>query len=129
MTTFLQTAEGDLALTSGTTPGRLTLIDGATEKAQKIENRLGLCKGEWFLNVLVGMPYFEAILAAKNPDLELVRRVYRRGIVSVEGIADVPELDVSLSSDRKLSYAFRAIDDEGTPITGGTGAPFIVEED
>jgi hypothetical protein len=129
VTAFLQASDGDLDLTTGITPGRLTLIDGIEEKAQKIQNRLGIARGEWFLNVLVGTPYYEHILGMKAPDLELIRRVFLKVIKSVEGIVDVPELLVSLNENREVEYSFRAIDDAGQVITGGTGVPCVIEDE
>lgn len=111
-------------------PGRLTLVRGIEEKAQKIRSVLeGVIRGEWFLNVNEGMPMYEHILAQKSPDIELIRRIYRRAILSVEGIVDVPELSLTLDADRRLSGSFLAIDDEGQEISGGIGVPFVFEEE
>ncbi len=122
--TALRVLGGDLDITGG----RFTLISGAEEKAQKITNALELARGEWFLDIREGVPYFEAILGARNPDLEIVKRIFRRTILSVEGIVDVLDLVLTLGADRELAYSWIAIDDEGTQISGGIGAPFIVEE-
>jgi hypothetical protein len=120
---FAQTGDNDLFFENG----RLRLIRGAEEKAQKIRNRLQLFRGEWFLDVRVGVPYFASVFI-KAPDLELVKRIFRRAIMSVEGVADVLDVVVKLNPDRSLDYAFRAVDDEGTEISGGAGQPFIVRE-
>lgn len=125
MSSFAQTPDGDLALTVG----RLTIIRGKEEKAQKIKNRLKLFLGEWFLDTRVGVPWFQVVFV-KNPDLEVVKSLFRRVILSVEGMVDVEE--VSLVWDRQartLSYEWRAIDDEGQEINGADERPFIVETD
>lgn len=127
MTAFLQTSDGDLALSTGVTPGRFTLIDGDDEKAQKIANRLDLFVGEWFLDLREGVPYYEAILGQKNPRLELIKRIFRRAIMSVEGIADVDIVMTFDKSARELDWSATATTDEGVEISGGLGKPFIVE--
>lgn len=125
MASFAQTTDGDLALTNG----RLTVVSGATEKAQKIQNRFRLFVGEWFLDTRLGVPWFSVVFV-KNPDLELIKRLFRRVILSVPGIADVEEISVVWDREaRALSYEYRAIDDEGTPIEGGSLQPFIVRID
>lgn len=108
--------------------GKLIVVSGAEEKAQKIEAALDLARGEWFLDTREGLPLFESILGHKNPDLEIIKRIYRRAILSVEGIVDVQELTLTLNPDRELDYSWVAIADDGQEISGGTGAPYIVQE-
>ncbi len=124
MTTFLQTSEGDIDVTNG----RLTLLTGIEEKAQKINNRLGLFRGEWFLDQRVGTLWWERILGIKNPDLLVVKRVLRAGILSVPGIVDVQGEEVSFVN-RQFFYGYVAIDDEGNQIPGGVGEPYVQAED
>ncbi len=122
MATFQQASDGDLALTLG----RFPLVSGAVQKAQKIANTLGLVAGEWFLDTRVGIPYFENILGIKNPPLSLIRQIFTRGILTVEGIESVQvEVDFDAST-RELDWSFVAITDEGVEITGGLGVPPIV---
>lgn len=122
MSSFLQTSDGDISVANG----RASIVTGATEKAQKIRGRLRLFQGEWFLDTRIGVPYYTVVLI-KNPDLEIIKRLYRRVVMSVPGIADVQELDLVWNRvDRSLAYSLRAVDDEGTPISGGSGVPFIV---
>lgn len=123
MTTLAQGPDGDLALTDG----RLTKLSGPYEKAQKILNRLRLFKGEWFLDTRVGVPYFSVVLI-KNPDLDIVKRLFRRVVLSVPGIVEMPDIQITWDTKaRTLAYTFRAIDDEGNVIEGGPGDPFIVK--
>ncbi len=124
MSSFAQTLEGDIALVHG----RLKLVTGAEEKAQKINNRLRLFLGEWFLDTRVGTPWYGVILGVKNPELVIIRRLFRTVIMSVDGIADVEELDLRWDREtRELAWDFRVLDDEGTEIVGGSQTPFIVE--
>jgi hypothetical protein len=120
---FVQTGDNDILFENG----RMRIVRGAEEKAQKIKNRLQLFRGEWFLDTRIGVPHFEHVFV-KAPDLEVIKRIFRRAIMSVEGIEDVLDVEVRLNADRTFSYAFRAVDDEGTFITGGAGSPFIVKD-
>lgn len=121
----LDAATGDLQLVNG----RFRKITGKEEKAQKINARLGLFLGEWFLDSRVGSPWYEVVLV-KNPDLEVVKQVFRRIIGSVEGIAEVRDVSLDFNTEtRLLSYDYEALDDEGQEITGGSGEPFIVRRD
>lgn len=124
MTALLQSSDGDIDITTG----RMSLVTGAEEKRQKIENRLELGKGEWFLDTREGTPWLQSILGSKNPDLSVVGRVLRNVITSVEGIAEATVVLEPLGADRTLTGTWIAISDEGTEITGGIGIPFIVPE-
>lgn len=124
MATFAQTTENDLALDKG----QLVLVtDVAEEAAIVLRNRFRFVKGEYFLDVRQGVPYFDVVFV-KNPDVLLVRQVFRDVILSVQGIKKIIDLRTSLDAKtRKLSFFFRAQADNGKFIIGGSGQPFIVE--
>ncbi len=123
MTTLLQTVGGDIALTNG----KLKLVDGVTEKGQKIRNRFALFRGEWFLDIRTGVPWFERILGIKNPDLRVVGRMLRGIVLSVTTIVDVEEEVITLT-DRNLRYEYTAIADDGERIDGVFEDSFILED-
>lgn len=124
MATFAQTTENDLALVNG----QLRIVrDVAEEAAVVLRNKFLLVKGEWFLDTRVGAPYI-AYVFVKNPDLLLIRQVFRKIILSVQGVKEI--LDLRLEFDRalrRLTFTFRALADNGRIISGGSGQPFIVE--
>lgn len=123
MAVLAQDPFGDLALVDG----RLVVVrDVATEQAQKIRDRFALVLGEWFLDTRLGVPYVDLVFV-KSPDLELIRRMFRRVILSVQGIVDVPELDVEDLGRRQWRFTFRAVTDLGAVITGGSEEPFLVQ--
>lgn len=81
---------------------------------QTIACRLKFGKGEWFLSLNEGVPYYTHILV-KSPDLSVIRALYRRIIMSVEGVLSVPVLTLSLDrASRTLSVAFQAKCRSGT---------------
>lgn len=123
MTTLGLDAYGDLDLQKG----RLVTLTDAYETAQKIQTRLSLMQGEWFLDTREGVPLFRTILV-KNPDVALIRRMFERIVADVPGVASVQVTTDYSPSTRSLSVAIVAVHVTGAIITGGPGQPFIVTE-
>ena len=122
-TTALQTALGDLELTNG----RLTLVRGPDAAAVTLKNKLRFFIGEWFLDTRLGVPYFQYVFV-KRPDLDVLRAMFRRVILSVEPIVDVEELTLGpIDADRSCPFRFRARCSDGSVISGASDQPFIVE--
>lgn len=93
------------------------LIDNAERVAQQIRIRLNSFLGEWFLNTSYGLPYLEYILI-KNPNLTLVRSILRKQIASVDDVAKVNSLTVTLDNKtRKLTVDFECATSYGL-VTG-----------
>lgn len=124
MSTFAQTSTQDLSLTNG----QLVLVTNvAEETAIELSNKFRFVQGEYFLDARQGVPYF-GLIFVKNPDVLVVRQIFRNIILSCQGVKDIPTLEVSLDSKtRKLSFTFRARTIDGRIVTGGSGLPFIVE--
>lgn len=90
------------------------LIYGPDAIRQKVKQVLQLIKGEWFLDVTQGVPWFESILT-RNPSFELIRNIIRKKIMSVKGIAAVPTLALEYDkATRNLTIQFEA------KLVGGT---------
>jgi hypothetical protein len=98
---FLQDEDGDLVIP-------LQHAAGVQAAKQGIRDRLLLFKGEWFLNLDVGVPWFQRILGKKFVEA-IARSEIRAAILSYPAVADVPVLDLTFDrADRKLSVAFEA---------------------
>ena len=107
--------------------GQLVLVDGAEGIAQHIRNRLQLFRGEWFVDLRVGMPYFEELFV-KNPDLDVLRTLFREAIQGTPGVSSVPQTDVRMDRvNRSATVTFTAVLDTDELITSDSFAPFIVE--
>jgi hypothetical protein len=79
---------------------------------------------EWFLDLRQGIPYYREILI-KNPNLLLVRSIFRQAIQDTAGISAVPDLTLSInSSTRRLTLSFVAVMDTGAELVYD---PFIIE--
>lgn len=112
----------DLLVTSG----RLLVISGPEATAQKLTTSFQLFKGEWFLDTRIGVPWFDQVLV-KAPDLEWIRRLFRRVCLSVQGVATVESIELNYdASSRSLACEISVKHDSGAIIVGGPGAPFIV---
>lgn len=100
----------DLDLSAG---GDATLIDGAQRIAQQITITLLTFLGEWFLDVTVGVPYFEQVLV-KAPDRAALEAIFRTRIAAVPGVRLVRRLDLQIDREgRTLAVDFDADTDEG----------------
>jgi hypothetical protein len=103
---------------------RLNLTTGTDAIAQQVLIRLRFFLAEWFLDERQGIPYFRDILV-KNPNLALVRHLYRQAIVTTPGISVVTGLVVDLdAATRKLTLEFAATMDTGEELIF---TPFIIE--
>lgn len=111
---------GDLDLTGH----RLNLATGEAAIEQNLRIRLRFFLEEWFLDLRLGIPYFREILI-KNPNLQLVRSIFREAVLGTAGINAVNDLTVAVnSSTRTLAVDFIATMDTGAELVFN---PFIIE--
>lgn len=82
---------GDLALGSD---GGLQFVSGLEGVAQLVKIRLRLFRGEWFLNLDAGVPYYEEILGEKFSDTILRRRLLE-AINGTPGVVETITLGIS----------------------------------
>lgn len=81
--------------------------------AQAVHIRLATLRGEWFLDILNGIPYLDQILI-KAPNLQVIEQLLRREIESVPGVKSVKTMTLNHDrSARKLSVKFIADTDFG----------------
>ena len=93
---------GDLDLNGA----QLNKVEGGEAVAQEIRIGLRLFQGEWFLDQRVGMPYFQSIFV-KNPNINLLRDLFRRAIKSVPGVTTVDRMVMGLdAATRTLDVSF-----------------------
>lgn len=109
---------GDLALEVRADGSKdFYLVRGADAIAQRLFIRFRFWQGEWFLDEREGMPYLSHVLG-KNREPKILRALFRKVIVTVPGIRDVTDLNVSLDRrTRTLTVGeFRARLADGSQI-------------
>jgi hypothetical protein len=99
----LDPVDGDLVVDGGD----LAQVKDAEAIVQACTLALSLFRGEWFLDEALGVPYYESVLV-KNPNLAAIREIYRRKLLSVDGVDEVLSLNLDYNrSTRKLLIAWR----------------------
>lgn len=89
--------DGDLLIENGL----LSLVRGADALAQRLELRLALVRGSWFLDLDQGVPYVEQVLV-KNPDIDAVAAVLRAECLKETEVRDAT---VTVTLDRSTRSA------------------------
>ena len=113
---------GDRALDE---QGRAVLLDDlAAEVAQRLHIRLNFFKGEWFLNLNSGVPYYQRIFR-KAPSDKVIRAVFRKLILGCPGVAGLDKFAYSLSN-RTLRVTFTARLDNGARLVSSDYPPFEI---
>lgn len=106
--------DNDLVITSD-----LAFSRGIAAVAQSCRIALQMVQGEWFLDLEVGIPYWEEILAQKPLiAIEASRVAFRRELLSIEGVIDVSKLDITYErSTRTMTVVWQVLTGLGeTPL-------------
>jgi hypothetical protein len=123
MAAFRVIPAGDLALAQGS----FVIADGVEYIRQKLGARFKFFLGEWFLDKREGVPYFRDVFV-KNPNLDVIRSLFRRVALSVPGVLSVPAMTVSYDRPaRSLAFAFRARVTGGVVEVSAGDRDFIVD--
>lgn len=114
---------GDLDISSG-----LTIITGDTEKVQRLRLAIGINLGEWFLDVLTGVPYLNTqdpsipestryFLGDTNPGQEsYIKKTLDAYILDLSYITSVESTTSIDNSTREFTYEYVATTPEGDII-------------
>ncbi len=110
---LLDTATGDLDMSQGLrfTPDLQTYV------VQRLDENFSFFLGEYFLNLRLGIPWFEKVIGQK-PDFALLQTLLSRAAMQTIGVASVPSFRVAFErSSRKALPSFTCILSDGTEIT------------
>jgi hypothetical protein len=113
---------GDLLLLNGQVIFTSVLAD---EVAQRLLVRFNFWRGEWFLNLLAGTPYIEAILGKGIPD-RVVRSVFTAVVVGCAGVAALDSMTIAREHPRRLVVEFTARLEDGSTFRSTEYGPFVV---
>jgi hypothetical protein len=113
---------GDMALD---TTGDAVTVTARDAIVQHVRVRLQFVLGEWHLNTLEGIPFFEQIWVI-DPDFAAIEEIFRRTIAETPGIASVRTLRLAHDAEtRTLSIAeCNAVTTDGELITPDDFRPF-----
>lgn len=100
--------------------GDWQLAADAVAIKQGLRIRLRFFAGEWFLDLEVGIDYWNLVLV-KNPSLVVVREVFRRALAAAPGVREVLALNVAYTSQspRTVRVDWRVQSDVGL-LSGST---------
>jgi hypothetical protein len=88
------------------TNGDLVLVSNADAIQQHLIQRLKLFRGEWFLDLDAGVPYFQDILV-KNPNPALVDGVLKDAILGSPGVLELTSFSMIYDTTaRTLTVTF-----------------------
>ncbi len=91
---------GDVSIVGGDFIGITDPLDAA---AQDLSQALHTYYGEWFLDLDIGVPYFQQILV-KNPDGDIVDGVLKAAIAARPGVISIIGFDLNYNgATRKLT--------------------------
>ncbi len=88
----------------------LQLTNDENAIAQRVKRALLLFKGEYFLDIDLGMPYYTDILGTKN-SIDSIRSIFISEIRGVEGVKDIESFDIIFNdATRVLTIKLTIID-------------------
>lgn len=93
----------------------LKLVEKADAIRQHLCQRLKTFLGEWFLDLRIGVPYFQRVMV-KNPDPVVLDSVFKYEIINTPGITELLSFDLTIDG-RQLLLAFVAACDDGAIVT------------
>ncbi len=95
--------DGDLVVSDD-----LRLSSGLSAVSQSVRIRLQTFMGEWFLDLSLGVPYYQSLLGHRF-SVETAQDVFRKEILASRGVSSVTKLEVSFdAAARRMSVYFEA---------------------
>lgn len=96
--------DGDIALDSA---GNLSTAEGAEGLRQKIESRLTLWLGDWFLNTTSGIPFLQNLIGRSTSGIaeQTAGAIISREVVKEPEVLSVKQSETQLDRrNRKFTY-------------------------
>lgn len=86
--------------------------------SQKIENVLSFFEAEWYLNPVLGIPYYQNILK-KQADLGDISNIFFTALTDIPGVVEVLEFEFDFdNSTREYTIDFKVRVDSGEIVVG-----------
>lgn len=93
------TSTGDLDFSTGSLRIETDAVKNIVGKVRKV---LMLFQGAWFLAAADGVPWFQSILAVKNPDLRVVSTLLIEAILTVPEVARVTKFTTTFDRTTRV---------------------------
>ena len=107
--------------------GSLVEIEGVEQVRQRLVSRLRFFRGEWFLDLRQGIPYYRDVLV-KNPRSPAIRSLFRRVILDTPGVLSLPRLDLVIDERaRRGQLVFEAVVEGGKIVVTPGDKDFLVD--
>jgi hypothetical protein len=113
---FKLDADGDLVVP-------IQFVSGLEAVAQGIRVRLKLFRGEWFLNLDEGVPYFEDLLGRKF-DRARAREIIRTELLKSPGVVEITSLTADFDGQTRALSVDWAVRTEFGDTSGQTAVGF-----
>ena len=98
----------------------------SSEVQQSLYTRFRMFQGEWFLNALIGLPWFQQILGKKQ-SLDIVGAIFQEVITTCPEVASLDNFAIAQTAQRVFSLKFSCTTVDGATVTEATFAnPYIV---
>lgn len=110
MTDILLADSGEIDLSGG----KMSLVTGADAVGQKLKLKLSSFQGDWFLDLIFGLPYWGVIIRHGVNEGDLAQ-IYGNAIITTRGVVAVDELQLALPNSQTRSLGV------STKVTTSTG--------
>ena len=87
---------------------RISVNQDAEQVAQKVKTKLLFYRGEWFLDITIGVPYFQQVFV-KPALIGTIESLIKSQIINTEGVNKLTSFSSNFDrNDRKFSVSFTA---------------------
>lgn len=85
----------------------IAIAEGADSVVQGIRTRLLLFKGEWFLDINTGMPWFQEVFTDGGQDIRRIESALKTQINATPGVEAILSFNLEfIGSTRELTVSF-----------------------
>lgn len=95
--------------------GRVAITDGGLQVGQSVQSRLRLFRGEWFLDIQAGLPWYQQVLGTRN--MSRAEHLIKREILQTPGVTKLTRFDVTLDRrTRRMKVSFVFVANSGETV-------------
>lgn len=88
---------------------------------QRLKIRLQTFLGEWFINTVYGVPYWQRLLGIKQTSKAAADLIFQQEILKEEGVKEIVSFE-STFVNRRYSLVFKV-----RVVTGEVSAPIVIQ--